>query len=191
MQSTHIRSLLQELSATLRELHTILSAELPANAPYWERAAKEAEYLATEGTPREAEQFARRIAGAFGVGMGSFGDIYINDRFESLRETLTQQLGRIEDSARNVGGVDRAKIRTLLVELETALLNAGLVEARDVRDVFARDELDYLAVRALLTRLEGNETVWRGRHQQMIRTVTDRIRLALGDEAHEGSSTDP
>lgn len=101
MQTMTLKQLLQELSSTVRELHGILAAEMPMNAPYWERVANEADYLAAEGTTREAVQFARNVASAFGVGMGSFSDIYINDRFEVLRETVAQQLARIEDSARS------------------------------------------------------------------------------------------
>lgn len=188
MQTPTIRSLLQKLSSTVRELHGILSTELPTNAPYWERVANEADYLAMEGTPRDAEQFARRVAGAFGVGMGSFSDIYINDRFDSLRETLAQQLAQIEDSARTVGGVDRAKVRTLLVGLETVLLDAGMAEAREVRDVFSRDDLDFEAARAIVRRLRGNETLWPPLHGHKIRAAIDLLRAELGDEAHGGGS---
>lgn len=189
MQTANIRSLLEEVSTTVRELHGILSTEMPANAPYWERVAKEAEYLATEGTPRDAEQFARRVAGSFGVGMGSFSDIYINDRFDSLRDALAEQLARIEDSARNVGGVDRAKVRTFLVRLETALLDAGMAEAKDVRDVFMRDELDYEAARAIMRRLRRDETRWPPLHRHNIRAALDLLLAELGDGADFGPAT--
>lgn len=184
MHPTRLTALLQELGEAVREMTDILRAEVPDRASYWEQVAAEIAHLRTDGTPREAEQFARRTSHTFGSGMGSFGDISINDRFDMLRDTVGTLLGRIEDAARIVDGVDRARVRTALVNLETVFLEAGMADATRLREIFTRDELDYEGVREIMRDLRRKEPQWPTHHRAAIGSLLDQLSSELAKASH-------
>ncbi|MEZ4403889.1 MAG: hypothetical protein R3B06_27950 [Kofleriaceae bacterium] len=170
-------TLLHELGAALARMHRVLEAEMPGSSEHWKRMANEVSMFA-QGGDVEAGRLATTISNSLGHGMGSLRDTYLGDDFEQARDDVEALLAKIATTTRSAGGIDRPTVRTLLVGLELALLDAGAPQdASAIRALFTEDELNYTTILDAVARLQAS--TWPADHDREVRAILTQLLSAL------------
>ena len=117
----------------------------------------------------EIASFARREG--FGSGPGSLYDVYISDEFETLRDTITNTLGELEEKWREADENPNT-LRRHLLKLEEEALEEGMTDLASSLRIILRGDLNVDAASALVAELADRGDLTRSMNESIERART-------------------